>query len=92
MTAYDDHDSTFAVPHTTASVGMEVIFCPGGRSTNILAFASPKVVNGQKSKAGGQVIVDHVVASSASGIDVASYPWIVMCGALVFTAGIFAML
>jgi hypothetical protein len=37
-------------------------------------------------------MVDHAVQSSASGVDVVSYEWIVMCGALVFTAGIFAML
>jgi hypothetical protein len=102
ITAYDDRDSTFAVPHSTASAGVAIVFCPGGRSTNILAFASPKVMQAQKSvvlpsvrgdqHAGGQVVVDHAVESSASGVDAASYPWVVMCGALVFTAGVFAML
>ena len=32
--AYDDQDSTFTVPQ---GGGFQVIFCPGGRSTNILA-------------------------------------------------------
>jgi hypothetical protein len=32
--AYDDQDSTFIVPE---GGGFQVIFCPGGRSTNILA-------------------------------------------------------
>lgn len=32
--AYDDQDSTFSVPK---GGGFQVIFCPGGRSTNILA-------------------------------------------------------
>lgn len=32
--AYDDQDSTFSVPQ---GGGFQVIFCPGGRSTNILA-------------------------------------------------------
>ena len=32
--AYDDQDSTFIVPE---GAGFQVIFCPGGRSTNIIA-------------------------------------------------------
>lgn len=34
FTAYDDQTSTFIIP---AGAGFEVIFCPGARSTNILA-------------------------------------------------------
>lgn len=34
--AYDDQSSTFIVPE---GAGFQVIFCPGGRSTNILATA-----------------------------------------------------
>lgn len=32
--AYDDQSSTFIIP---SGAGFEVVFCPGGRSTNILA-------------------------------------------------------
>lgn len=43
-TAFDDQSSTFAVPSRT---GFEVIFCPGGRSTNILAALSSQTQSPQ---------------------------------------------
>jgi hypothetical protein len=39
--AFDDHLSTFAIPK---GGGFEIIFCPDGRSTNILATLSPPLM------------------------------------------------
>ncbi|KAI9668635.1 MAG: hypothetical protein M1831_001074 [Alyxoria varia] len=39
--AFDDQTSTFIVP---AGAGFEVVFCPGGRSTNILATQKQKLI------------------------------------------------
>lgn len=41
--AYDDEDSTFVIPQ---GGGFQIIFCPGGRSTNILGFASASSSSG----------------------------------------------
>lgn len=38
--AFDDQTSTFIVP---SGAGFEVVFCPGGRSTNILATSKAKL-------------------------------------------------
>lgn len=38
--AFDDQTSTFIIP---AGAGFEVIFCPGGRSTNILATSKSQL-------------------------------------------------
>ncbi|KAI9887493.1 MAG: hypothetical protein M1823_000672 [Watsoniomyces obsoletus] len=45
--AYDDEASTFAVPE---GVGFEVVFCPLGRSTNILAAKRSRLLNGVHQK------------------------------------------
>ncbi|KAI9836972.1 MAG: hypothetical protein M1838_004908 [Thelocarpon superellum] len=46
--AYDDQDSTFVIP---AGGGFEVVFCPAGRSTNILATKGTQVAQlGQTGK------------------------------------------
>jgi hypothetical protein len=41
FTAFDDQTSTFIIP---SGAGFEVIFCPGARSTNILATQSEKML------------------------------------------------
>ena len=41
FTAFDDQSSTFIIP---SGAGFEVIFCPGARSTNILATQSDKML------------------------------------------------
>ena len=38
--AFDDATSTFIIP---SGAGFEVIFCPGGRSTNILEIYTEKL-------------------------------------------------
>lgn len=40
-TAFDDQTSTFIIP---AGAGFEVIFCPGARSTNIIATSKNELV------------------------------------------------
>lgn len=40
-TAFDDQTSTFIIP---AGAGFEVIFCPGARSTNIIATSKGELV------------------------------------------------
>lgn len=60
--AYDDSSSTFAVP--TGS-GFEVIFCPGGRSTNIIQTLA--VAKGETSTASrSQLSISALVAASAA--------------------------
>lgn len=39
--AFDDQTSTFIIP---SGAGFEVVFCPGARSTNILATESDKML------------------------------------------------
>lgn len=41
IVAFDDQTSTFIIP---SGAGFEVVFCPGARSTNILATQSDKMV------------------------------------------------
>ena len=38
--AFDDQTSTFIIP---SGSGFEVVFCPGGRSTNIIATSNGKL-------------------------------------------------
>lgn len=40
--AYDDQTSTFIIP---SGAGFEVVFCPGARSTNILATGGTQLRN-----------------------------------------------
>jgi beta-mannosidase len=51
LIAFDDQTSTFIIP---SGAGFEVVFCPGARSTNILATESDKMLqlaqNGKVSK------------------------------------------
>lgn len=52
--AFDDQSSTFIIP---SGAGFEVVFCPGGRSTNILATKSTQLAqlasSGAVSSSGG---------------------------------------
>lgn len=41
QTAFDDQTSTFIIP---SGAGFEVIFCPGARSTNIIATSKNELV------------------------------------------------
>jgi beta-mannosidase len=56
LTAFDDQTSTFIIP---AGAGFEVVFCPGARSTNILATEKEQldeVKNGQTPQNNGQIV------------------------------------
>ena len=86
--AYDDHLSTFAVPK---GGGFEVIFCPEGRSTNILAtLASPLselAANGVLSDATLALLRNstyiRIQAEEAAGIRASlKAPWLVLGVAL----------
>ena len=76
--AYDDKDSTFVVP---TGGSYQVVFCPSGRSTAIIANSSAQAV-----------AKSHGGLTSAANVESISPPWILACAALVFTAGIFSML
>lgn len=49
--AYDDQDSTFIIPH---GAGFQVVFCPSGRSTDIIATGKASVAGGSGSGSGPQ--------------------------------------
>jgi hypothetical protein len=83
-----------------AGVGINVVFCPGGQSTNIkgvgpkpdaktLAQIQSKAKKPSKRSA---IAPRSAFKSSAANGDFTSMPWLVMLAALVLTAGIFAML
>lgn len=58
LTAFDDQTSTFIVP---SGPGFNIIFCPGGRSSNILtaeAHSSSETSHGQVSFGGAGSYVD----------------------------------
>lgn len=63
--AFDDQTSTFIIP---AGAGFQVIFCPGARSTNILA-AEPQQLHqpaqGGQAPSGGEYIHLNMTTSAA---------------------------
>jgi hypothetical protein len=76
--AYDDKDSTFVVPK---GGNYEVVFCPPGRSTSIIANSSAQAIAKQ-----------HGGLTSSANTESISPSWILACVALIFTAGVFSML
>ncbi|XDG07681.1 hypothetical protein ABKA04_007296 [Annulohypoxylon sp. FPYF3050] len=72
--AFDDQTSTFIIP---SGGGWEVIFCPAGRSTNILATfnnelrsiaAGGGVTNGVREKAANRTFIESKQKSAAVGL------------------------
>jgi Thaumatin family len=102
--AFDDQTSTFVIP---AGAGFQVIFCPGGRSTNIFSASAPLVSElantgsvGHKSSVEQQNGHDeHRLVERSQGAFVsvgvgepASLTWWLMGIGLALTAGIFVLL
>ena len=83
-----------------AGVGINVVFCPGGHSTNIKgvgpkADAKLLATYAAKSKKPfkrSKIAHRSASMSSAAGGDFSNMPWLFMIAALVLTAGVFSML
>ena len=63
--AFDDQTSTFVIP---AGAGFQVIFCPGARSTNILAVESQQLhqlAQSGQAPSGGEYIHLNMTTSAA---------------------------
>ena len=73
--AYDDQYSTFVQP---TGAGFQVIFCPGGRSTNIIAQKGTSAIEhggssgGSHSSAasalGGRLLIDGIAVQVVAGV------------------------
>lgn len=61
FSAFDDQTSTFIVP---AGAGFQVIFCPGGRSTNIISTS-----NGQLVQLSQQALLRKLSIAEAAHLD-----------------------